>query len=118
MEMENGCAMKHFLSILFSAVVIMMTVAACDKESLKLYHDYNGNSISLIGSWGLVEVQCWTAGVVRTEKFEPESLMEFMEGGLGKSVLLRPDGSRETIATFHWEKVSSGSYNVNVFARF
>lgn len=64
--------MKRFFSSLILAVsALLFAVTSCDKESLKLYHDYNGNSISLIGSWGLVEVQYWTAGVVRTEKFEP-----------------------------------------------
>lgn len=157
--------MKRLSSLILAMSALLFAVTSCDKESLRLYHDYSGNKISLIGSWGLVEVQYWTAGVFRTEKLEPESLMVFKENGLGESVMLKDDGSRELISTFHWEKypgsvtlyseeefennryytdedmqympgrtyefkiidndtisyrekVSSGSYTVNVFARF
>lgn len=39
-----------------------------------------------------------------SEKMEPESLMEFMEDGLGRSVRILSDGGREVISTFHWVK--------------
>lgn len=157
--------MKRAITFILALTAVILSVTCCDKESLKLYRDYSGNRISLIGSWGLVEVQYWTAGVFRTEELEPESLMVFKENGLGESVALKSDGSRELISTFHWEKypgsvtlyteeefennryytdedmqympgrtyefriidndtisyrekVSSGSYTVNIFTRF
>ena len=154
------------LSIFISALAaVLLAVSACEKEAPGMYHDYSGKTVSLLGCWGLVEVQYWTAGVVSTEKKTPESLIEFQEDGKGRSLRILPDGGRELISTFHWEKypgsvtifseeefennrcytdedmqympglsyefkvidadtissrekISSGSYMVNVFARF
>lgn len=90
-----------------AAVALAMTIlslASCDKEAYKLYRDYKGNTISLIGRWGLVEVQYWTAGVVESHPVEPTSVMEFMEEGKGRTIVFLADGSEEVIDTFHWEK--------------
>ena len=97
--------MRH--SFVAAAVVLAMTtvsLASCDKEAYKLYRDYNGQTISLIGRWGLVEVQYWTAGVVESHTVEPTSVMEFMEDGKGRTIVFLADGSEKTIDTFHWEK--------------
>lgn len=90
-----------------TAVALAMTIlslASCDKEAYKLYRDYKGNTISLIGRWGLVEVQYWTAGVVESHPVEPTSVMEFMEEGKGRTIVFLADGGEEVIDTFHWEK--------------
>lgn len=94
------------LSIMLSMAAVLMTAAvySCDKERTGLYRDYSGKTISLTGVWGLVEVQYWTAGVTSTEKPVPETLMEFMPKGLGRSLRILPDGSREPFLSFHWEK--------------
>lgn len=97
--------MKRFLLFNIPALVALcLSAASCDPDAPGLYHDYSGKTVSLIGSWGLVEVQYWTAGVMSSEKMEPESLMEFMEDGLGRSVRILSDGGREVISTFHWVK--------------
>lgn len=96
--------MRRLLPLVLSLAAIMLTASTCDKERFKLYHDSDGRTTSLIGAWGLVEVQYFTAGVVEKTTVTPESLMEFMEGGLGRTLKMMPDGSRETIDTFHYEK--------------
>ena len=96
--------MKRFLGLFAIVAAVMMTASTCDKESFKLYKDSDGNPISLIGAWGLIEVQYHTAGVVETHEVETESLMELMEGGKGRTLKILEDGSREEISTFHYEK--------------
>lgn len=157
--------MKRFFTLVLAAAFVILTASTCDKESYKLYRDTNGNTTSIFGAWGLVEVQYWTAGVVETRAVQTESLMEFFEDGRGRSLRMLPDGTEEEIYPFYYEKypgsitiftveewknnrnlsqednrymrgktywfkvidqdtisskenVSSGSYIVNVFARF
>lgn len=94
-------------SFVATAVAFAMTIfslASCDKEALKLYRDYDGNTVSLIGRWGLVEVQYWTAGVVESHSIEPTSMMEFMENGKGRTLMFLDNGNEKTVNTFYWEK--------------
>ena len=55
----------------------------------------------LIGKWGLVEVQYETAAVTDRTEMVPETLMEFMEDGYGRTVRV---GDGSTLSTFRYEK--------------
>lgn len=100
--------MKGLLKLLSVCAVIMLTASTCDKENLKLYRDSQGNTVDIIGAWGLVEVQYNTAGVTERRQIEPETLMEFQEKGHGRSLSIAADGSRKETDTFRYEKYRGG----------
>ena len=96
--------MKNVLNLFLALSMVVLSASTCDKEDRNLYKDSNGNVTELIGRWGLVEVQYNTAGVTESRTLEPESLMEFQEKGVGRSLRLCADGRLDEISTFHYEK--------------
>lgn len=100
--------MRNVLKLFFALAVVLLSASTCDKEQMKLYKDSNGNTTDIIGKWGLVEVQYVTAGVSESRTVEPESLMEFMDGGRGRSLRIRQDGTCEQTDTFRYEKYRGG----------
>ncbi len=100
--------MRGFLRLIPVLAVVMLTASTCDKEKMKLYRDSQGNTIDIIGAWGLTEVQYFTAGVTESKAVEPETLMEFMDKGFGRTLILAPDGTKKEIDTFRYEKYPAG----------
>lgn len=96
--------MKRIIYLILAMSFIVMTASTCDKDSSYMYRDIEGNSVVLLGSWGLVEVQYHTAGVIESRQNDPETLMEFREKGRGRTLQIRQDGSRKEMDTFRYEK--------------
>jgi len=96
--------MKRILSLMVALSAVVLSASTCDKEALALYHDADGNSVSLIGRWGLVAMDYETAGVVETREIDPQSLMEFQEDGYGRTLRLLPDGMTEELDSWRYEK--------------
>lgn len=100
--------MKNVLKLFLALSVAVLSASTCDKEKMKLYRDSQGNTVDIIGAWGLTEVQYFTAGVTERKPLEPETLMEFMEKGMGRTLSLAPDGTRKETDTFRYEKYPAG----------
>ena len=91
--------MRRYLVCILAFATVVFSASTCEKMEPGDYHDYLGNKINLLGPWVLSEVQVKTAGVIETQRCNPESVMEFASKGLGYT----KDMAGDVLDTWHYE---------------